>query len=184
VSDVTSLFDTLSALQKNKRLPPVASWHPERVGRIDIRIASDGTWYHEGEPIKRLPLVRLFATVLRHDPDGYCLVTPAEKLLIQVDDAPFAAIAMEAKGEGAEAELLFTTNVDDHVVVDAEHRLRVDQRNGEPRPYVMARDGLDALINRNVFYRLVDLAREEQGELVVYSRGARFSLGRIDSAQG
>lgn len=174
-----SLFDTLQQAQADRKLPPVQQWHPERVGRIDIRIAADGTWYHEGDPIRRDALVRLFATVLRKDPDGYCLVTPAEKLLIEVEDAPFVAVGLEVKGQGRDAELLFSTNVGDHVVADAEHPLRVDEPAGEPRPYVTVRDRLEALINRPVFYRLVDQALEEGDELVVYSRGTRFVLGRI-----
>ena len=92
MTDIDSLFDSLEALQADKKLPPVAQWQPERVGQIDIRIARDGAWYHEGAPFKRPALVKLFSTVLRRDPDGFCLVTPAEKLLIEVEDVPFLAI--------------------------------------------------------------------------------------------
>ncbi len=176
---INDLFDQLQAAQANKKLPPVNQWQPERQGRIDIRIAADGTWYHEGAPIRRQGLVKLFSTVLRKDPDGYCLVTPAEKLLIDVDDAPFVAVAMEVRGQGRGTDLLFTTNVEDHVVADAEHPLRVEEPDGEPRPYVMVRDGLEALINRAVFYRLVELAFEDEGDLVVYSGGTRFALGSL-----
>ncbi len=178
-TDVDSLFATLEALQAERRLPPVDQWQPERNGRIDIRIARDGTWYHEGAPIRRSSLVKLFSTVLRRDTDGYCLVTPAEKLAIEVEDAPFVAVNMEVRGTGKGTDLLFTTNVDDHVVADAAHPLRVDEEHGEPRPYLLVRSGLEALINRAVFYRLVDLAQPEARELVVYSRGERFPLGRI-----
>ncbi|HEX7036371.1 MAG TPA: DUF1285 domain-containing protein [Pseudomonadales bacterium] len=175
-----SLFETLLKAQADRNLPPVHRWQPARVGRIDIRIAADGTWYHEGDPIRRDALVRLFASVLRKDPDGFCLVTPVEKLLIEVEDAPFLAVGLEVKGQGRDAQLLFSTNVDDHVVADAEHPLRVAElADGEPRPYVTVRDGLEARINRPVFYRLVDQALQEGDELAVYSRGARFVLGRI-----
>ncbi|MEQ8484087.1 MAG: DUF1285 domain-containing protein [Pseudomonadales bacterium] len=177
--DLDSLFDTLTAEQSQKRLPPVDKWHPERVGHIDIRIARNGAWYHEGDPIRREALIKLFSTVLRRDDDGYCLVTPAEKLLIEVEDAPFMAVDMEVKGEGRNAQLLFTTNVGDHVVADADHPIQVEDQDGEPRPYVHVRLGLDALITRAVFYRLVELSVQERGELVVYSRGARFVLGRV-----
>lgn len=177
--DLDTLFDTLEAAQSQKSLPPVDRWHPDRVGRIDIRIARDGTWYHEGAPIRREALVKLFSTVLRRDDDGYCLVTPAEKLFIDVEDAPFLAVDMTVKGEGKQAQLLFTTNVADHVVADAGHPIRVEDQDGEPRPYVYVRRGLDALINRAVFYRLVEQSVQERGELVVYSRGARFVLGRV-----
>jgi uncharacterized protein len=179
MSDVDNLFETLEALQSARKLPPVQQWQPERTGVIDIRIAADGTWYHEGAPFTRSALVNLFATVLRKDVDGYYLVTPAEKLKIDVEDAPFVAVDMEAKGRGTNAELLFTTNVGDHVVADAQHGLAVEERNGQPRPYLHVRDGLRALINRAVFYRLVERAAVEDSELVVYSRGARFPLGRV-----
>ena len=177
MSDAETLFDTLAAIQADKRLPPVGDWHPEHEGRIDIRIAADGTWYHEGEPIRRNGMVKIFSTVLRKDPDGFCLVTPAEKLLIEVEDAPFIAVDMEAKGSGEGAELMFVTNVEDYVVVDADHPLRVAESGGQPRPYMEVRDGLEALIARSVFYRLVDLGTQEGDELCVYSRGTRFSLG-------
>jgi len=177
-----SLFDTLTALQAEKSRPPVHDWHPERQGRIDIRIAADGTWYHEGAPIQRSAMVRLFASVLRRDDDGYCLVTPAERLLIEVEDAPFLAVDLQTTGEGAQRRLLLTTNVDDHVLVDREHPLRVEDRDGEPRPYLHVHDGLDALLSRNLFYQLVELAEAEAGELVVYSDGERFSLGAVQGS--
>ncbi len=178
MGDVADLFETLEAVQANKRLPPVQQWRPQRQGRIDIRIARDGTWYHDGHPIRRSALVALFSTVLRRDADGFCLVTPGEKLLIEVEDAPFLAVALESKGHGAETDLLFTTNVGDHVVVDLHHPLRVEEHHGEPRPYLRVRDDLEALIHRPVFYHLVAQAMQEGDELVVYSRGARFPLRR------
>lgn len=179
MQEVDDLFESLEALQADRKLPPVEQWQPERRGRIDIRIAADGTWYHEGSPIRRQALVKLFSTVLRRDDDGYCLVTPAEKLMIEVEDAPFVAVGMEARGTGRDAELLFTTNVDDHVVADAEHPLWVEQPDDDPRPYVGVRRRLHARINRAVFYRLVDRAELEGAELVVYSRGTRFVLGSV-----
>jgi hypothetical protein len=174
---VDVLFDTLAALEADRRRPPVADWHPAHVGTIDIRIAADGTWYHDGDPIRRPALVKLFASILRRDPDGYCLVTPAEKLLIQVEDAPFLAIDMETKGAGREQSLLFITNVEDCAIADAEHPIRVAHHDEAPRPYVMIRDGLEARIVRPVYYRLIERAVEEGGDAVVYSRGARFVLG-------
>lgn len=179
MSEVDDLFEKLESLQAEKKLPPVAKWHPEREGSIDIRIARDGVWYHEGAPIRRDALVKLFSTVLRKDPDGYCLVTPAERLRIDVEDAPFLGVNMEVRGSGRDADLLFTTNVGDHVVADADHPLQVDEEDGAPRPYVTVRDGLQALLTRAVFYRLVEQAEQENGELVVYSRGQRFALGKI-----
>jgi uncharacterized protein len=176
---VESLFDQLAALAADRRRPPVGSWQPARTGRIDIRIAADGSWYHDGGPIRRPALVKLFASILRRDPDGYCLVTPAEKLLIEVEDVPFIAVDMEVKGEGTKQSLLFLTNVDDCSIADVAHPIRVADDAAGPRPYVMVRDGLEARISRPVYYRLVALAAEEGAEVAVYSEGARFVLGRL-----
>lgn len=176
------LFQDLLDAQASKRLPPVAQWQPERVGEIDIRIARDGTWYHDGGEIKRAAMVQLFATILRRDADGYCLVTPAEKLLIEVEDVPFQAVALNRQGQGREQRLLFTTNVDEHVLADAEHPLDVQQRDGEPAPYLHVRDDLWALLSRNVFYELVELAEphpEQASRLGVYSCGQWFELGTV-----
>lgn len=172
-------FGALLKAAADRKLPPVGQWHPERVGDIDIRINSDGRWFHEGTEIKRHRLVELFATVLRRDPDGYCLVTPAEKLRIHVEDAPFIAIDMESDGEGPERRLVLATNVGDHVLVDAAHPITVNDKEGEPRPYVEVRDGLRALIARSVFYRLVDLGEVRNGSVEVWSCGTRFVLGDV-----
>lgn len=172
-------FGTLLKATADRKLPPVGQWHPERIGDIDIRINAEGRWFHEGTEIKRHRLVELFATVLRRDPDGFCLVTPAEKLRIQVDDAPFIAIDMESDGEGRERRLVLATNVGDHVLVDAAHPITVHDNEGEPRPYVEVRDGLQALIARSVFYRLVDLGEVRNGCVEVWSCGTRFVLGDV-----
>ncbi|MEZ5550361.1 MAG: DUF1285 domain-containing protein [Pseudomonadales bacterium] len=173
------LFDELIQLQQEKRLPPVDAWQPPRTASIDIRIDADGTWYHEGEPIRRKPLVKLFATILRRDADGFCLVTPAEKLLIEVVDAPFLAVDMEVRGAGADQEILLVTNVDDAVMLDDGHPLRVAGLPDAPRPYVRVRGGLDALIARSVYYRLVDLCEgpDAGGAFTLRSCGAQFRLG-------
>lgn len=177
MSTINTLFDELSALGAARKLPPVNDWHPDRTGSIDIRIAADGTWYHEGEPILRQALVNLFATILRKDPDGYCLVTPAEKLLIEVEDAPFQAIDVEVKGEGAGQQLLFSTNVGDIVLADEAHPITVEGDPEHPRPYLEVRDGLRALISRSVYYRLTELAEQDETGWWLTSSGARFRLG-------
>lgn len=154
-------------------------WNPPREGEIDIRIAVNGDWYHEGGLIRRFAIAKLFATILRVDNGDHFLVTPAEKLKIRVDDAPFLATDMETDGEGRARRILFTTNVEDVVLVDADHPIVVEDRNGEPRPYVEVRRGLRALIARSVFYRLVDLAElGADGEFSVWSAGERFVLGK------
>lgn len=161
------------------KLPPVHLWNPPFCGEIDMRIARDGTWYYQGGPIGRKRMVRLFSTVLRRDEDGrYYLVTPAEKLAIQVDDAPFVAVEMTVHGKGREQVLTFRTNVDDEVMAGPDHPIRVvTAPDGEPSPYVHVRARLEALIARSVFYDLVELAEERDGVLGVWSAGEFFTLG-------
>lgn len=158
-------------------LPPVHLWHPENCGDIDIVIRADGTWMHEGSPIGRKELVRLFSTVLRLDPDGYHLVTPVEKLKIQVEDLPFRAVTMGLR-DGA---LTFTTDVGDEVVADAQHPIVVetDPATGEPAPRILVRGGLEARIARTVFYDLVEMAEVVDGRLTVTSAGQSFPLGPV-----
>ena len=138
-----------------KGLPPVHLWNPPYCGALDMRIARDGTWFYLGTPIGRAPLVRLFSTILKREGDDYFLVTPVEKVGITVDDAPFVAVDFNRQGEA----LVFETNVGDLVAAGPGHDIRVprDPATGEPAPYVHVRAGLDALIDRKSFYRLVDL---------------------------
>jgi len=155
-------------------LPPVHLWNPARSGEIDIVIARDGSWRHEGARIGREALVRLFSTILRKDPDGIYLVTPVEKLRITVEDAPFVAVRVDR----ARNDLRFVTNVGDEVTAGADHAIRVEtDAHGAPRPYLHVRGGLEALIARPVFYELVEMADERDGRLGVESGGAWFDLG-------
>lgn len=174
----------IAARLEQPNLPPVHKWNPPISGEIDIRIGRDGTWYYQGSPIARKRMVRLFSTVLRHDPDGrFYLVTPAEKLAIQVDDAPFVAVAMTVHGGDAGQVLVFRTNVDEEIMAGADHPIRVDvdAATGEPSPYILVRDGLEALIARPVFYDLVELARiagaDGERMLGVWSAGRFFPIG-------
>lgn len=124
-----------------------------------FRIAVDGTWFHDGAPIGRPSLVRLYATVLRRDGDGaYWLETPVEKVPVEVEDAPFLAVEVHAEGEGADARLRFRTNVDDWVPLDAGHPLVVRGNPAEPRPYLAIGGGIEALVARSVYYELVEHA--------------------------
>ncbi|MFQ3364585.1 MAG: hypothetical protein ACI883_001562, partial [Candidatus Azotimanducaceae bacterium] len=148
MSDIDDLFETLTNLQTQKRLPPVHLWQPERVGEIDIRIDREGHWYHEGTRIKRQPLVDLFATILRKDGDTFYLVTPVEQMAIVVEEAPFLAIDLDIRGAGESKELLFTTNVGDFVVAGEEHPVYMVNE----RPFIEIRNGLVARIQRSVFY--------------------------------
>jgi len=140
-----------------KRGPePVHLWNPEFCGDIDMRIAADGTWYYQGSPIGRAPLVQLFASILRKDGDKYLLVTPVEKVGIRVDDAPFVAVEMEVANQPQ--TLAFRTNVDDFVTVDAEHPLRFERGPSDGlKPYVRVRAELWALVKRALFYDIVAL---------------------------
>ncbi|MEW6537390.1 MAG: DUF1285 domain-containing protein [Pseudomonadota bacterium] len=160
-----------------KGLPPVHLWHPEHCGDIDIVIRADGVWMHEGSPIGRTELVRLFSTVLRKDPDGYHLVTPAEKLKITVGDLPFRAVAMRREGDA----LIFTTDVGDEVRASEADPIVVetDPTTGEPAPRIHVRRDLWARIARSVFYEIVEMAQEVDGRLVVRSGGQIFSLGAV-----
>ena len=170
-------------------LPPVHLWNPAHCGEIDIVIKKNGLWLHEGTPIGREALVRLFSTVLRKDPEGFVLVTPVEKLAITVEDAPFVAVRVDRRLDDEGGPVLrFVTNVGDEVDADPDHPIRVemDAETGEPRPYVHVRAGLEALINRPVFYEVAELARErdtpEGPRMCVASHGAWFPVGPPEDA--
>ncbi|MBV1790582.1 DUF1285 domain-containing protein [Marinobacterium sp. D7] len=172
--------------QQGQGIPPLEQWNPEFCGDIDMRIARDGTWYHEGTPIGRKAMVKMFSRILWRENDDYFLKTPVEKVRIQVDDLPFQLIALEVIEGDAGQELHFTSSTDDHIVAGPEHPLQVieNSETGEPAPALRVRFGMDGRISRNLFYRLVELAQTEpctdgSEELVVYSCGERYSLGRI-----
>jgi len=163
---------------RKRGLPPVHLWNPAHSGKIDIVIRKDGAWVHEGGIIGREALVRLFSTILRRDPDGFWLVTPVEKLRIEVEDAPFTAVRVDRVGEA----LRFVTNVGDEVEAGPEHAIRVEAGEaGEPRPYLHVRRGLEALITRPVFYELAEMAQERETRhgpmLGVESNGAWYPVG-------
>ena len=182
-SGLEGVVAAAKAQAPGRGLPPVHLWNPAHCGDIDIVIKKSGLWFHEGTPIGREALVRLFSTVLRKDPDGFHLVTPVEKMKITVEDAPFIAVRLDAVADDAgEPVLRFTTNVGDTVEAGSDNpiRVEVDPETGEPRPYVHVRRGLEALIARPVFYELSELAeeRDQAGEpiLGVRSHGAWFAI--------
>jgi len=176
MTDPDSLFARLAGASGAK-LPPVSHWHPERSGSSGMRIDRNGRWYYLNSEIQRPEMVRLFSTILRRDADGTHLVTPVEKLTIDVEDAPFIAVDMEARGDGSNQSLVFLTNVDDLVVANAAHPIRLRGAAPEARPYVLVRAALDALISRHVFYRLADIAVPgPAGRAGVWSGGAFFPL--------
>ncbi len=175
---MTSLTE-IAAQVAAAKLPPVEQWHPAHCGDSDMRIARGGTWYHQGAPIGRPALVKLFSTILRREPDGgFVLVTPGEKLDIAVEDAPFIAVELTSEGQGSGRRIGFRLNTDEHVIAGPGHPIRFDvDAGGTPRPYLAVRRGLDALIARAAYYELVELALAEHGSPPgVWSDGAFFAL--------
>jgi uncharacterized protein len=178
--DASNPLAGLKEVHKAGGLPPVHLWNPPFCGDIDMRIAGDGTWYYMNSPIGRKPLYQLFSRVLRRDEDKYFLVTPVEKCGIRVDDAPFVAVRMNVTGTGQEQLIAFETNVDDHVVVNAEHPLRFADEAGTDglKPYVIVRANLEALVSRALFYDLVALGVVEGEWFGVWSSGVFFPMKR------
>jgi len=186
-SRIRGLEDLLKSAAGDK-IPPVETWDPPYCGDIGMEIRGDGTWFYQGTPIGRKPLVKLFSRVLRRDADGrHYLVTPAEKVDVSVVDAPFLAVEMEVQGSGPDQTLIFRTNVDDVVICDAQHPLRfcAQPETGGLKPYINVRGHLDALVTRALYYDLVELAQPEgttgsnatdADRLGVRSRGAWFPL--------
>jgi uncharacterized protein len=177
--DLASLsLAEIARLADEQRLPPVASWNPEHCGHSDMRIARDGTWYHQGSPIGRAAMVRLFSTILRREPDGrHVLVTPVEKLDIDVEDAPFVAVEMKVEGEGAAAEIAFRLNTGDLVPAGPDHAIRFEAHDDGPHPYLHVRAGLEALIARPVYYEIAALALDNGSNPPgLWSRGAFFPI--------
>jgi hypothetical protein len=175
----------IATLAAEGRLPPVESWNPEHCGDSGMRILADGTWLHEGSPIGRPALVRLFSTVLRREPDGgHVLVTPVEKLSIIVEDAPFLAVEMESEGAGEVRRLAFRTNVGDLVIAGPDRTLVVEDRGHGIHPYLRVRGGLDALVARPVYYELANLALEEapgaDRQTGLWSDGVFFPFGQTE----
>jgi hypothetical protein len=153
-SGLTQLFDQLAAFER----PPIDTWHPKESIDFDLRIASNGDWIHEGDMIHRHKLVKLFSTVLALRDGDYYLVTPGVRYRIKVDDAPFQAVEMRIDGQGKSQKIFFRTNMDEVVMADAEHPIRVhtNPSNQQPVPHVVVRDGLTAKMTRPVYYDLVD----------------------------
>lgn len=165
-----------------RKLPPVEQWHPERSGDSAMEIRADGSWYHDGGRINRPAMVRLFSTILRREPDGgHVLVTPAEKLSIAVEDTPFRAVEMKSEGEGETRRLIFRLDTDDLVLAGADHPLGFgdDPDNPDPRLHVRGSigNGLEARIDRALYYEIADLALAEgEDPPAIWSNGARFPL--------
>lgn len=168
----------------SRRLPPVDKWNPPDCGISGIEIRRDGSWWHEGIRMTRESLVRLFATILRKDEDGVTwLVTPVERMRVDVADAHFLGIRADKLGEGADQTIVFTTNMGEAVAAGPERPLRVtiDPVTGEPRPYLLVRGRLEARILRPPFYEMVEWAEERDGMLILRSQGVEFTLGSVNA---
>jgi len=187
----TGLAGLAAAAQSagGRTLPPVHLWNPPHCGDIGLRITCDGVWHYQGSPIGRAPLVKLFASILRKDPEGHVLVTPVEKISIEVEDAPFLAVALEVQNAGtAEQTVTFRTNLDDEAVAGPDHPLRFEPgASGGLKPYVLVRGDLWALATRPVYYELAtlgEIATVDGAALFgVRSRGQFFPMCRADSLE-
>ncbi len=168
---------------------PVHQWNPPFCGDIDMRIASDGTSFYKGSPIGRAPHVQLFASILRRDEDRFVLVTPVERVGVQVDDAPFLAVELITGHANGAPSLTFRTNVEDFVTVDKDHPLRFERGpSGGLKPYVLVRGGLWALVKRPLYYDLAALGRTRawEGEdwFGLCSCGIFFPMARAAELEG
>ncbi|UTW45788.1 DUF1285 domain-containing protein [bacterium SCSIO 12696] len=182
MAQLGSLFTTLLEQQKKSSdsLPPVDKWAPPFCGDMDLVIRRDGAWVHQGDPIKREALVKLFSTVLKREEDEYFLVTPVEKLRIRVECAPFLVVDVKRCRQGDQSALLFTTNTGDQVIASADNPIWMQTLQSEALPFITVRSNLPGLLNRAVYYQLAEWAEYQllEGQQVggVTSLGAFFPL--------
>jgi hypothetical protein len=179
---------SLGELQKlidGRRLPPVDQWDPGRCGHSEMRIARDGTWYHQGSPIRRTAMVRLFSTVLRREPDGrHMLVTPVEKLEIDVEATAFRAIEMTSEGAGRHRRVALVLNSGDAVILGPNHPLKIIRTDQGPSPRILVRHGLEAELTRPLYYELAEIALAESHRPPgVWSCGTFFALEGDDDSR-
>jgi len=157
--------------------PPVESWNPDKISKIDIKIDRKGDWYYQGSPIERKRMVALFSTILWREENTYFLKTPSEKLEIEVDLAPFTAVLMDVTNEGESQSLTFTDNTGNRFTANNDLRLWMEKSdNNEPHPFVTVRRNLPALLSRAVYYQLADLIVEKDSAAGVWSDGVFFRL--------
>ncbi len=168
----------LQRLIDERRLPPVESWNPEHCGHSGMRIARDGTWFHEGAAIRRPEMVRLFSTVLRREPDGrHMLVTPVERLEIDVEVTAFRAVEMTSEGQGPRRRIAFRLDSGDAVILGPQHPLAIAEAEYGPSPRILVRHGLEAELTRSVYYELAELALAEGNQPAgIWSDGAFFPM--------
>ena len=181
-------IETIYSFSKSnkKSLPPIEKWNPPFCGDIDMTISKSGKWYYMGSEIKRPAMVKLFSGILRLESDNsYYLVTPVEKVRIQVEDAPFVAVAITKDQSEGMNTVTFRTNLNDEIVLSKENPLSIEiKKNDEPSPYITVRNNLRALISRSVFYELVDLAEtipiDGVPYLAIKSQGEIFKIHKVE----
>ena len=184
--NTASLFKQILEAQKmDGELPPVDDWNPPLCENVNMRISRDGRWFFMNSPIGREKMVKLFSTVLRLDDDGcYYLVTPVEKIKIEVEDKPFVITTFNKDNLDGKITYFFQTNIGDIVPLNSSHpmRIEINSKNQEPSPYLMVRKNLEGLISRNVYYQLIEEAEldDSMQELFIYSSGSKYSLGKIN----
>ncbi|HVM23707.1 MAG TPA: DUF1285 domain-containing protein [Sphingomicrobium sp.] len=168
----------IQAMIAERRLPPVNKWNPDACGHSQMRIARDGTWYHQGSPITRPAMVRLFSTILRREPDGrHVLVTPMEKLEIDVEATAFRAVEMRREGSGRDQRIAFRLDSGDAIILGRDHPLRVVDTPSGPSPRLLVRHGLEAELSRPLYYELAELALADGDDPPgVWSDGCFFPL--------
>ena len=168
-----------------KGLPPVDKWNPPFCGDIDLKILRDGRWMYMGTEIKRPAMVRLFSTILRLDSDGeYYLVTPVEKVRIQVEDTPFLIVSMDKLKKENKTSLIFYTSLQDEIILTKKNPISVEVNDkNEPSPYILVRNNLRGLISRSVYYELIEYAQERTIEdknfLTIESNDEIFKMFEI-----
>ncbi|MCV6614025.1 MAG: DUF1285 domain-containing protein [Cellvibrionaceae bacterium] len=177
--DPEKLTASLPEKPSGSARPPVHLWNPELSGDLDMRISADGRWFHEGDEIKRLALVRLFASILKREGDDYFLVTPVEKWRIQIEREPFCLNQMRSVSEAGKSWLEFFNELGEVARLESGRPLSLQEIDGQSVPTIAVRDGLNATLSRSVYYELVNLAQDSQGDMVVFSGGERHSLGSI-----
>jgi len=180
--DLAAVLKAARAQGDGKGERPVDKWNPDYCGEMDMVIRADGSWWHEGTRITREPMVKLFASILRKDADGETyLVTPVEKIKIEVERAHFIAIRVDVEGEDKNQRVFFTTNLGEVVEAgpDRPIRVEIDAKTQEPTPFVTVRGRLEALLTRSVFYELVEHGVMTDNEMGIYAAGSYFPLGTI-----
>lgn len=180
--DLAALIRAAKSQGDGDGLRPVDKWEPDYCGEMDMVIKSDGSWWHDGTRITRQPLVELFASILRKDANGETyLVTPVEKIRIEVEAGHFTAIRVDVEGQGEDQRVFFTTNLGEIVEIGPDRPIRMvtNKETGEPKPFIQVRGRLEALMTRPVFYELVEHGVIKGKELVIYAGGTYFPLGHI-----